>query len=121
VAHTLASGYLRNDNGKYSEFIEFEDAMQLAPITTFAEIKSDNITKLIVGGNSDKVNTYHGSYTSLKGLLVEDQSNYRPVSKLGMSPFNDQIKQIEVVKMRDNNVIFVLSNSAELKQYTYSE
>lgn len=121
VAHTLASGYLRNDNGKYSEFIEFEDAMQLAPITTFAEIKSDNITKLIVGGNSDKVNTYHGSYTSLKGLLVEDQSNYQPVSKLGMSPFNDQIKQIEVVKMRDNNVIFVLSNSAELKQYTYSE
>ncbi|WP_411895411.1 VCBS repeat-containing protein [Winogradskyella sp. A2] len=120
-AHTLASGYLRNDNGKYSEFVHFEDALQLAPITSFSEIEAGNKTKLLVGGNSYKVNTYHGSYSSLKGLLLDNESNYEPVSKLGMAPFNDQIKQIETVKMKDKDIIFVLSNNAKLKLYTYSE
>ncbi|MBC3847027.1 VCBS repeat-containing protein [Winogradskyella echinorum] len=117
--HTLASGYLRNDNGSFSEFVKFEDAFQLAPITTFSELEVNDEAQLMVGGNSYKVNTYHGSYSALKGLLVKDTSNYQPVSNLGIDPFNQQIKQIETLKMKDKNLVIILSNNDELKLYSF--
>jgi hypothetical protein len=118
-AHTLASGYIRNNNGSFNEFVEFSDAMQLAPITAFSEIILNNENQLLVGGNSYKVNTYHGSYTALKGLLVKDESNYQPVSNFGIEPFNHQIKQIETIKLKDKNLVLVLSNNNKLKLYSY--
>lgn len=117
--HTLASGYLRNDNGSFNEFVQFEDAFQLAPITTFSELDVNDESQLMVGGNSYKVNTYHGSYSALKGLLVKDTSNYQPVSNLGVDPFNRQIKQIETLKMKDKNLVIILSNNDELKLYSF--
>ena len=117
--HTLASGYLKNDNGNFTEFVTLPNAFQVAPINTFSKIERNGNPQLLVGGNSYKVNTYHGSYTSLKGLLVEDESNYNPVSKFGMKPFNYQVKQIETLKMKDRTLIIVLSNNSELKTYSY--
>ncbi|EDP69604.1 ASPIC/UnbV domain protein [Flavobacteriales bacterium ALC-1] len=118
-AHTLASGYLRNNNGEFKDFVEFAHAFQLAPITTFSEVKVNNENQLLIGGNSYKVNTYHGSYSALKGLLVKDESNYQPVSNLGIDPFNQQIKQIETLKMKDKNLVIILSNNNEIKLYSY--
>lgn len=117
--HTLASGYLKNSNGKFNEFVEFQDAFQLAPITSFSTLKLKNEIKLIVAGNSFKVNTYHGSYSTLKGLVATDEFNYLPISNYGIDPFNEQIKQIETIKMHDRMLLFVLANNDELKLYSY--
>jgi hypothetical protein len=120
-AHKLASGYLKNDNGTFKVFIDFEAAFQLAPITTFSPLISGNDSQLLIGGNSYKVNTYHGSYTAQKGLLVNDASNYTSVATLGMDPFNGQVKQIETIKMKDKLIICVLSNNDELKIYSLQD
>jgi len=117
--HTLASGYLRNDSGNFTDFITLEDDFQLGPITAFAEVTLNNEKQLIIGGNSYKVNTYHGAYNSLKGLLVKDYSNYQPVSNFGIEPFNSQVKQIETIKMKNKNLVLVLSNNDKLKAYSY--
>jgi flavodoxin len=117
--HTLASGYLRNDNGSFGTYVALPEAFQMAPINTFSEILINGVSHLLVGGNSLKVNTYHGSYTALKGLLVKDVLDYNAVSRYGMQPFNGQIKQIETVKMKDRNLVLVLSNNDELKVYSY--
>ena len=118
-AHTLASGYLRNNNGKFDKFVEFADAFQLAPINAFSEITLNTENQLLIGGNSYKLNTYHGSYSALKGLIVKDASNYQTVSSLGMQPFNQQVKQIETVMMKDKNIVIILSNDDKLKMYSY--
>ena len=120
-AHTLASGYLENNNGNFLEFVAFTDAFQMAPINTFSQIEIDGDSQLIVGGNSYKVNTYHGSYAALKGLLVKDNSNYNPVSDFGIDPFNTQIKQIETIEMKDKNLMIVLSNDDKLKLYSFQK
>ncbi|WP_426430935.1 VCBS repeat-containing protein [Winogradskyella sp. HB-48] len=120
-ADILASGYLRNDNGNFNEFVAFPDDFQLAPINTFSKIEIDGSTQLLIGGNSYKVNTYHGSYTSLKGLLVKDKINYNSVSEYGMTPFNGQIKQIETVEMKDKNLVLIVSNNDDLKVYSYQK
>ncbi|WP_296314463.1 VCBS repeat-containing protein [Winogradskyella sp. UBA3174] len=117
--HTLASGYLKNNNGNFNEFVVFEDAFQLAPITSFSELSINDKYQLLVGGNSYRVNTYHGSYSALKGLIAEDESNYQPVSNFGIEPFNSQIKQIETIKMKEKNLLIILSNNDKLKVYSY--
>lgn len=119
--HTLASGYLRNDNGNFNEFVILPDAFQLAPINTFSTLDMNEDSKLLIGGNSYKVNTYHGSYTALKGLLVEDNSSYNSVSNYGMKPFNSQVKQIETLTMRDKNLVIVVSNNDDIKVYSYQK
>ncbi|MTE27300.1 VCBS repeat-containing protein [Winogradskyella ouciana] len=119
--HTLASGYLRNDDGNFNEFIILPDAFQLAPINTFSTLNMNEDYKLLIGGNSYKVNTYHGSYTALKGLLVEDNSSYNSVSNYGMEPFNSQVKQIETLTMRDKNLVIVVSNNDDIKVYSYQK
>ncbi|APY07639.1 hypothetical protein BWZ20_04690 [Winogradskyella sp. J14-2] len=118
-ADILASGYLQNDNGQFKEFIPFPNDFQLAPINTFSKVKINGSTHLLVGGNSYKVNTYHGSYMALKGLLVKDLFNFKNVFELGIAPFNDQIKQIETVEMRDKNVLLIVANNNKLKIYSY--
>ncbi|WP_430466540.1 VCBS repeat-containing protein [Winogradskyella ouciana] len=119
--HTLASGYLRNDNGNFNEFVILPDAFQLAPINTFSTLEMNEDSKLLIGGNSYKVNTYHGSYTALKGLLVEDNSSYNSVSNYGMEHFNSQVKQIETLTMRDKNLVIVVSNNDDIKVYSYQK
>ncbi|WP_412560263.1 VCBS repeat-containing protein [Winogradskyella sp. MIT101101] len=119
--HTLASGYLKNDNGNFNEFFILPDAFQLAPINTFSTLDMNKDSKLLIGGNSYKVNTYHGSYTALKGLLVEDNSSYNSVSNYGMEPFNSQVKQIETLTMRDKNLVIVVSNNDDIKVYSYQK
>ena len=118
-AHILASGYLRNDNGSFNEFVTLPDDFQLAPINTFSNIEINGSSRLLVGGNSYKVNTYHGSYTALKGHIISNASNYKAVSEYGMDPFNSQIKQIETIKMKDKNLVIIVSNNDKLKVYSY--
>ncbi|NNE30767.1 MAG: VCBS repeat-containing protein [Winogradskyella sp.] len=117
--HTLASGYLKNNNGVFDTFSELPSEFQLAPINAFASVHVKDENNLLVGGNSYKVNTYHGSYTALKGLMVKDKTNYSPVSKFGIEPFNQQVKQIETIAMKNKNVLLVCNNNAALKTYSY--
>jgi hypothetical protein len=116
---TLASGYLLNENGKFDKFIPFDKDFQLAPITSFLELQLKNENQLVVGGNSFRVNTYHGAYSALKGLLVKGKDRYNFVSEFGIEPFHDQIKKIESLKMKSFNLLIVVSNDGALRCYSY--
>lgn len=116
---TLASGYLRNDNGKYNEFISFPDELQLAPINSFDLIELNEENILMISGNSLKVNTYHGGYTSLKGYLLRDILDFEPLSNFGIEPLDQQIKKIESLKMKNKNLLIVFVNNDSAKVYEY--
>ncbi|MBZ9778602.1 VCBS repeat-containing protein [Psychroflexus sp. CAK8W] len=116
---TLASGYLLNKNGKYNEFIPFSNDFQLAPITSFSILELNNEDRLLIGGNSLRVNTYHGAYTALKGLLVKDINDYKFVSDLGMKPFNEQIKEIKNLKMKNSKLLLVVPNDSNIECYSF--
>ena len=117
----LASGYLRNDNGSFNEFETFEDNFQMAPINVFSKVSLEGSPQLLIGGNSYKVNTYHGSYTALKGLWLKDETNYGSISDYGIDPFNGQIKHIETVEMKTKNLVLIVSNNDALKVYSYQK
>ncbi|MBZ9629255.1 VCBS repeat-containing protein [Salegentibacter sp. LM13S] len=119
--NTLASGYLKNNNGKFSQFIEFPMAFQTAPINSFQILNIDGEKQLLVSGNSYKVNTYHGGYSSLKGLMVKTISDYKKVSNLGIKPFDQQIKNTVSVPMRDKNLLIVVPNNDSISTYSYEK
>lgn len=120
-AITFATSYLKNDNGEYKEVIQLPDAFQMAPVNTFSKINIGDKPQLIVAGNSYKVNTYHGSYTSLKGLLVNDITKFKSISTEGISPFDGQIKQLETIKMKDKNILIVVTNNDDIRTYTFQD
>ncbi|MFY0603620.1 MAG: VCBS repeat-containing protein [Flavobacteriaceae bacterium] len=115
--HTFASGYLKNENGNFNEFIDFPKEFQLGPINSYSEVTHQNENLLLVSGNSQKVNTYHGAYNSFKGLFLKTIEDYRPVSDFGIKPFNNQIKKTVGIEMKDKRLILVLANNDSLKIY----
>ena len=117
--HTLSSGYLENNNGKFSDFVPFDASLQMGPITSFTKVTIHNKNQLLISGNSLKVNTYHGGYTALKGYFMSDVKNVEPVSKYGIQPFHNQIKETAVVKMKNKSLLLVLSNNDRLKTYSF--
>lgn len=116
---TLASGYLENSNGSFKTFKELPDKFQFAPIKSFNQIIFNNQDAIIVSGNSLSMNSYHGGYTSLKGILLKSLTDYNWVSNYGIEPFNSQIKGIKSIKMKDGYVLLVASNNDNLKTYYY--
>jgi hypothetical protein len=64
----FSTGYLRNDKGTFREFVELPKDFQLGPVTTFYPMDSG----LITAGNSQRVNTYHGAYLSLKDVYASN-------------------------------------------------
>ncbi len=119
--HTLASGYLRNDNGEFKELVVFPQEFQMAPINNFSRVNVNDEACLLISGNTNKVNTYHGAYTSLKGIIMKDISNFDSASKYGVKPFDEQIKEVVTVEMKDKKVLMVFSNNAGLQTYTYDK
>lgn len=119
--HTLASGYIENNNGNFNNFVPFDNDLQLAPINSFSEIVFQNKKQLVVSGNSKKVNTYHGAYTSLKGALIKTNNEIITLSKLGIKPFNNQIKSTEIIEMKDKNLLLVIPNNDSIISYSYNK
>jgi enediyne biosynthesis protein E4 len=115
----LASGYLKNNNGVFDVFVPFTKDLQLAPINSFHLLELEKEPQLLISGNSLKVNTYHGAYTSLKGILLKSINEYNLVSKYGIEPFNEQIKKTAIIEMKDRNILLVLANDAQLKTYEF--
>ena len=119
--NTLASGYLKNENGKFSEFIEFPHEFQAAPIKSFQIINIEGEEQLLVSGNSYEVNTYHGGYSSLKGLLVKSIDNFKKVSDTGITPLDQQIKESISIGMKNKNLLLIIPNNDSIATYTYKK
>jgi len=121
TAETLASGYLEYNNGNFDKFVPLANDFQLAPLTDFSHLSINGESALIISGNSYKGNTYHGSYSALKGYLVFDDKGLDLVSRLGMEPFNNQIKAVVNIPMANNQMVIVVSNNGALKSYTVND
>ncbi|RAJ18072.1 VCBS repeat-containing protein [Olleya aquimaris] len=115
---TLTSGYLENNNGTFNTFIAFKDQLQLAPINSFDEVTINNEKGLVVSGNSNKVGTYHGAYLALKGVFLKTNEDFEQLSNYGIEPFNGQVKQTGLIKMKNKDIFVVITNNEELKTYT---
>ncbi len=117
TVNELSSGYLENENGTFTQFIKFPKALQLGPINSFKEINYKGVPHVLVFGNSKAVNTYHGGYESNKGLLLRDNKHHEFLSDLGVEPVNSQVKLSEIVDLKNEKLLLIISNNDTIQQY----
>jgi hypothetical protein len=117
--HSFASGYLENNNGKFSRFVEFPYSLQLAPINSFQKINMNNKDHIIIGGNSFRSSNYQGTYSALKGYMFSSLDSLVPVSDLGIDSFKEEIKTIEKISFRNHDLLLIISNDGPIKTYRY--
>ncbi|CAL2075116.1 enediyne biosynthesis protein E4 [Tenacibaculum sp. 190524A05c] len=125
-AHTyfvnnLSSGYIENDNGKFDNFKELPKTFQLAPLNTFSKVNINSNENLLVFGNTKSVNTYHGGYESIKGLLLSNKDDYSSASAYGIEPFEQEIRNSAIVNLKDKKLILIVPNNDTIKSYVINE
>ena len=122
--HTLASGYIINNKGKYDTFKKFPPELQLSPINCF--IKGDfteaGYNQLLLGGNFNGVNTYHGVFNSNPGFLIykgESKSpfKYKKTFDLGLELHNKQVKKLLLLKQKNSTYLISANNNDSILIY----
>ena len=117
--HSLASGYLENNGGKFDRFVKFPYSLQLAPINSFKQVELNKEQGILVGGNTFRSNNYQGTYSALQGYLIRNINSVIPVSDLGIDPIKEEVRAIEEIALKDNKLLLILNNDAPLKMYRY--
>ena len=116
---TLTSGYLENNNGDFSKFVPFDNALQLGPIQSFKKMTISDTEKILVSGNSTEPSTYYGYNLSLQGYFLGKNNSVEPLTEYGIAPFTTQVKSTEIIEMKDHNILVVLFNNKQLETYSF--
>ena len=121
LVQELHSGYLRNDNGKFS-FIPFKNELQVSPITCFLkyDFEKDGKEEVLVGGNYFGVTPFHGRFDSFPGALIKSENDFILGNKLGLHLSNKASKHLNI--LTQNNKVYLLvtmnNNSAQVYEIT---
>ncbi|WP_420401024.1 VCBS repeat-containing protein [Flagellimonas sp.] len=106
--HTLASGYLKNENGVF-KFVPFDVELQLAPIMDFAvdDFDGDGTNEVLAGGNYFGVKPYHGRLDSFPGALISNEEEVILGNELGLDFSKKSIRHLKTLSL--NNIKYLLA------------
>ncbi|GAA4816127.1 VCBS repeat-containing protein [Litoribaculum gwangyangense] len=119
TVNTLASGYLKNENGKFV-FIPFPNAnLQLAPITTslIYDFDGDGIDEILLAGNYFGVTPYQGKLDSFTGAILKSTNEIISLDKLGIDFSQKAVKGLNIINFNDNKYLIVTINNDDLEIY----
>lgn len=116
--HTLASGYLRNEDGKYS-FVPFESSLQTSPILSFlgADFDGDKQTEVLAAGNYFGVKPYHGRFDGFSGALIKNNKNISLGYTLGLNLHNKSVRHLDLLNTFDKTYLLVTFNNDAAEVY----
>ncbi|WP_437369622.1 VCBS repeat-containing protein [Maribacter litoralis] len=116
--HTLNSGFLKNENGKFT-FVPFSYKLQLAPIMSFLEFdfNGDNKTEVLAAGNYFGVKPYHGRFDSFPGALISNNNNITLANKIGLDLTGKSIRNMNIINFNNNNYILLTFNDKAAEVY----
>ncbi len=116
---TLASGYLKNNNGKFT-FKPFTNvSLQLAPITEILkyDFNADGNDDILLAGNYFGVTPYHGKFDSFSGAVIQNNGKVISAQTLGVNFSNKAVKSLNIIKFRGNDYLLVTINNDEIQIY----
>jgi hypothetical protein len=118
LVQELHSGYLRNDNGKFS-FIPFKNELQVSPITCFLkyDFEKDGKEEVLVGGNYFGVTPFHGRFDSFPGALIKSENDFILGNKLGLHLSNKASKHLNILTQNNKAYLLVTMNNNSAQVY----
>ncbi len=117
--HTLSSGYLQNNGGKFS-FVPFSYELQLAPIMAFLEFdfNGDNKTEVLAAGNYFGIKPYHGRFDSFPGALISSNNNVTLANEIGLDLTGKSIRSMNILNANNNKYILLTFNNKAAEVYS---
>lgn len=118
TVNELASGYLLNENGKFT-FNRFGDDIQLSPVLAMLtyDFDRDGKDEVLLGGNYFGVQPFHGRYGSFSGALVKDEANISTGKSIGLNFMNKSIRHLNIIKFGDQDYLLVTINNDKAQVY----
>ena len=116
--HELHSGYLRNDNNKFS-FVPFKNELQVSPLTCFLkyDFDKDGKDEVLVGGNYFGVTPFHGRFDSFSGALIKSDKNIVLGNKLDLNLSGKAAKHLNIIKQNNKTYLLVTFNNESAQVY----
>ncbi|TDT43881.1 VCBS repeat protein [Maribacter spongiicola] len=117
--HTLSSGYLQNNNGKFT-FVPFSYQLQLAPIMAFLayDFNGDNKTEVLAAGNYFGVKPYHGRFDSFPGALISTGNNVTLANEIGLDLTGKSIRSMKIINSNNNTYLLLTFNNEAAEVYS---
>jgi len=116
--HTLQSGYLKNEEGKFS-FVPFTESLQIAPILAFleADFDADGETEVLTAGNYFGVKPYHGRFDGFSGALIKNSTDITLGYTLGLNLKHKSTRHLNLLKVGDKTYVLVTYNNDAAEVY----
>jgi hypothetical protein len=116
--HNLKSGYLRNQNGKFT-FVAFSNELQVAPITSFVKSNFDSDTKesVFAAGNYFGVSPYHSRFDGFSGALIKDSKNIVMGNTIGIDLSQKAVRHLDMINSKGKKYLLVTINNSKAEVY----
>jgi hypothetical protein len=116
--HNLKSGYLRNDNGKFT-FVPFSNKMQVSPITNFVktDFDGDGKEEVFAAGNYFGVSPYHSRFDGFSGALIKDQKTIYLGNQIGIDLTQKAVRHLDIIILNSKKYLLVTINNKKAEVY----
>ena len=116
--HTLASGYLKNENNTYT-FVPFKEELQISPLTSFlkADFNSDGEEEVLVAGNYFGVSPHQGRFDSFPGALVYSNKDIAFGNMVGLDFNQKSIRNLNLISLKEKKYLIVTINNDKAQVY----
>lgn len=116
--HELRSGYLKNENGRFS-FVPFETALQVSPLTSFLsfDFNGDGSAEILVAGNYFGVTPFHGRFDSFPGALITNENDIILGDDLGLELTQKSVRHLNAFKVHDKTYLLITLNDDKAQVY----
>ncbi|EIA09402.1 VCBS repeat-containing protein [Flavobacterium frigoris] len=116
--HNLKSGYLKNQNGKFT-FVAFSNDLQVAPINCFVKsnFDSDKKESVFAAGNYFGVSPYHSRFDGFSGALIKSQKEIVLGSKIGIDLSGKAVRQLDIINFNEKKYLLVSINNGKAEVY----
>ncbi|RAJ18225.1 VCBS repeat-containing protein [Olleya aquimaris] len=114
--HTLASGFLRNTNGKF-KFVPFNNQLQVSPINCFTKLKISGKEQVLCAGNYFGVKPYHGRFDGFLGALIQNENEIKLGNTLGLNFFNKAVTKLDTITINNKQYLIAVIHNEAIQIY----
>ncbi|WGH76091.1 VCBS repeat-containing protein [Tenacibaculum tangerinum] len=114
--HTLASGILKNNNGKFT-FQPYSNQLQVAPINSFVKITVSGKDRVLCAGNYFGVKPYHGRFDGFLGALISSENEIELGNTLGLDFFNKAVTKLTTVTFNNKQYLIAVIHNDDVQIY----
>jgi hypothetical protein len=116
--HNLRSGYLKNQNGKFT-FVPFSNDLQVAPINCFVKsnFDSEKQESVFAAGNYFGVSPYHSRFDGFSGALIKSQKTMVLGSKIGIDLTGKAVRHMDIINFNGKKYLLVSVNNDKAEVY----